>query len=311
MKLLVFGSCNIDRVYRLPHIVAPGETERTCDYAVFPGGKGLNQAIAAAAAGAAVFFAGAVGKDGDLLTETLARRGVDISLLQTTDGESGHAVIQVSDSGENAIFLYPGANETVGEAYIDAVLGHFGAGDLLLLQNEISNLPYLVARARQRGMHILLNPSPVNERLRDVDFAAVNCLILNEVEMRALGGDENLAVCLQNLAARYPHLQILLTLGKDGCLFAADGSLTRQAAFETVTVDTTAAGDTFTGYFAAALARGEDLGEALQCASAAAAIAVSRKGAAPSIPPLAEVRAARAGGMRELQTSFDIDPNQP
>lgn len=292
MKLLVFGSCNIDRVYRLDHIVAPGETERTCDYAVFPGGKGLNQAIAAAAAGAEVCFAGAVGQDGELLTGTLASRGVDISLLQKTDDASGHAVIQVSEGGENSIFLYPGANESITNAYIDAVLGHFEAGDLLLLQNEINNLPYLVSRAKQRGMRILLNPSPCNERLRDVDFACLDVLVLNEVEIRALGGDDDLAVCLQNLAARYPRLQILLTLGADGCMLVADGETLRQAAFETDVVDTTAAGDTFTGYFAAAMARGETRTDALKIASAAAAIAVSRRGAAPSIPALAEVHAA-------------------
>lgn len=300
MKLLVFGSCNIDRVYRLDHIVAPGETERTCDYAVFPGGKGLNQAIAAAAAGADVRFAGAVGQDGALLTGTLASRGVDISLLQKTDGASGHAVIQVSNGGENAIFLYPGANETITDAYIDAVLAHFEAGDLLLLQNEINNLPYLVSRAKQRGLRILLNPSPCNERLHEVDFACLDFLVLNEVEIRALGGGDDLAVCLQNLAARYPHLQILLTLGADGCILFADGETLRQAAFETTVVDTTAAGDTFTGYFAAAMTRGEAYRDALKTASAAAAIAVSRRGAAPSIPALAEVRAAM-GDMREQQ----------
>lgn len=292
MRLLVFGSCNIDRVYRLDHIVAPGETERTCDYAVFPGGKGLNQAIAAAAASAEVRFAGAVGQDGALLTGTLASRGVDISLLQKTDGASGHAVIQVSGGGENAIFLYPGANETITDAYIDAVLTHFEAGDLLLLQNEINNLPYLVSRAKQRGLRILLNPSPCNERLREVDFACLDFLVLNEVEIRALGGDDDRATCLQNLAARYPHLQILLTLGADGCILFADGETLRQAAFETAVVDTTAAGDTFTGYFAAAMTRGETYRDALKTASAAAAIAVSRRGAAPSIPALAEVRAA-------------------
>ena len=292
MKLLVFGSCNIDRVYRLDHIVAPGETERTCDYAVFPGGKGLNQAIAAAAAGAEVRFAGAVGQDGELLTETLISRGVDISLLQKTDGASGHAVIQVSDGGENSIFLYPGANETITHAYIDAVLDHFAAGDLLLLQNEINNLPYLVSSAQQRGMRILLNPSPCNEQLREVDFTCLDVLVLNEVEIRALGGDDDLTVCLQSLAARYPHLQILLTLGADGCMLVADGETLRQATFETDVVDTTAAGDTFTGYFAAAMARGEARADALKIASAAAAIAVSRRGAAPSIPALAEVRAA-------------------
>ena len=290
MRLLVFGSCNIDRVYRLDHIVAPGETERTCDYAVFPGGKGLNQAIAAAAAGAEVRFAGAVGQDGSLLTGTLASRGVDISLLQKTDGASGHAVIQVSGGGENAIFLYPGANETITDAYIDAVLAHFEAGDLLLLQNEINNLPYLVSRAKQRGLRILLNPSPCNDRLHEVDFACLDFLVLNEVEIRALGGGDDLAVCLQNLAARYPHLQILLTLGADGCILFADGETLRQAAFETTVVDTTAAGDTFTGYFLATYySMGGDVQAALTAAVTAAAKAVTVVGAASAIPKKEEL----------------------
>ena len=136
MKILNFGSCNIDYVYSLDHIVRVGETETTNKLEIFPGGKGLNQSIAASKAGVKVYHAGCVGYDGNLLTDILSENGIDISYLRKTPEKIGHAVIQVSNKGENSIFLYPGSNEMVSEDYIDDVLENFDSGDIILLQKH-------------------------------------------------------------------------------------------------------------------------------------------------------------------------------
>ncbi|MBE6767917.1 MAG: helix-turn-helix domain-containing protein [Ruminococcaceae bacterium] len=284
MKILNIGSCNIDYVYTLDHIVAPGETENTTRMDVFPGGKGLNQSIAAARAGGAVYHAGCVGNDAELLTDTLRTAGVDISFLKTVDVKNGCATIQVSRTGENAIFLHAGSNAMVDRPLIDRVLAAFSAGDLLLLQNEISNVPYIVDRAHERGLRVIFNPSPINEQIQAVELDKLDYLVLNEREAQALAGDRRAENAFEVLRKRFPSLGIVLTLGEKGCLFAKGEQTLFQSAFQVAAVDTTAAGDTFLGYFAAGLARGEDIPAILTAATAAAAIAVSRHGAAPSIP---------------------------
>ena len=136
MRILNFGSCNLDFVYTLDHIVRPGETETTYDFKIFPGGKGLNQSIALARAGAKVYHAGCIGNDGEMLSDILSGSGVDITYLEKADIKNGHAVIQVSAKGENSIFLYPGSNEKITKAMIDEVLENFEAEDIIILQNS-------------------------------------------------------------------------------------------------------------------------------------------------------------------------------
>ena len=178
MKILNFGSCNIDYVYSLDHIVKVGETETTYKMNIFPGGKGLNQSIAAAKAGITIYHAGCVGEDGDMLTSLMAESGVDTAFVKKTSGKNGHAVIQVSAKGENSIFLFPGSNEKVSKEYADEVLKNFGKGDILLLQNEISNVAYIVEKAHESGMTIILNPSPINEKINGIDFEKLSYIIL-------------------------------------------------------------------------------------------------------------------------------------
>lgn len=289
MKILNFGSCNIDYVYSLDHIVGVGETETTYMLETFPGGKGLNQSIAVAKAGGEIFHAGCVGCDSDILTEILLKNSVNISYLSRTDKKNGHAIIQVSDKGENSIFLYPGSNEMIKKDYIDLVLKDFGQGDIILLQNEISNVDYIVERAYQKQMCIILNPSPFNEKLNKIDFNKLTYIILNEVEAKAIAGydiPEGNLTCIKN---KYKNLKVVLTLGSNGCIYSDSLCEFYQPAFKVNAVDTTAAGDTFTGYFIAGLSRGSDYQTILKMASAASAIAVSRKGAAPSIPDKSEV----------------------
>lgn len=289
MKILNFGSCNIDYVYSLDHIVAPGETETSEALNIFPGGKGLNQSIALAKAGAKVYHAGVVGSDSKILTDILSESGVDLSFLKKLDVKNGHAIIQVNKDGENSIFLYPGSNNMISEEYIDCVLENFREGDILLLQNEINNISYIAREAYKKNMCIILNPSPFNEKISEVDFNHLSYIILNEVEAEAITGKSCPKESLSFIKNKYPKLKIMLTLGKNGCIYSDGETEVHQDIFRVNAVDTTAAGDTFTGYFIKGIADGEDIKTVLETSSMASAIAVSRKGAAPSVPEREEV----------------------
>lgn len=291
MKILNFGSCNIDQVYSLDHIVRVGETQTTYKLETFPGGKGLNQSIAIARAGAKVYHAGCVGCDGDMLVDVLSQSGVDLSYLKRVDEKNGHAIIQVTTAGENSIFLYAGSNEMVSKEYVDSVLEHFGEGDIILLQNEISNIDYIVRRAYEKKMCIVFNPSPFNDKINEIDFSMISCVILNEVEAGEISKCESAEACLTFFKNNYPNIKVMLTLGSRGCIYMDANHEIFQSAFKVAVVDTTAAGDTFTGYFLAEISKGTDYESVLKIATAASAIAVSRSGAAPSIPCRDEVLA--------------------
>ena len=191
MKILNFGSCNIDFVYNLDHIVAIGETETSNSMQVFPGGKGLNQSVALAKAGMEVYHAGCIGTDGEMLTDVLESNGVDISNIKKVDEKTGHAIIQVSSKGDNSIFLYSGSNAKITEEFVDEVLDKFQKGDMLLLQNEINMIDYIVEKAYEKGMCIILNPSPYNDKIKKIDFNMLSYIILNEVEMSELTQCDN------------------------------------------------------------------------------------------------------------------------
>lgn len=306
MKILNIGSCNIDYVYSLDHIVAEGETERSDSVNTFAGGKGLNQSIAAAKAGAKVYHAACVGSDGNILTNALEENGVDISLIKRSEAKNGHAIIQVSKSGENSIFLYPGTNEMIEKKYIDDVLCRFDEGDILMLQNEINNIDYIVERAYKKKMTIILNPSPINDELSKIDMNMISYIILNKIEATSLFDSDNIRICTENAVKRYPMLRIILTNGVKGSIYKSADKTLYQNAFKAKVADTTAAGDTFMGYFVAGLANGLEIGQILRTASAASAITVSRSGAAPSIPWVAEVE-KKISSMEERSNNFDDD----
>jgi len=284
MKILNFGSCNIDYVYSMDHIVAVGETQMTHKMEIFPGGKGLNQSIAAARAGAEVYHAGCVGHDGGMLLDILKESGVNVSCLQKVDAKNGHAIIQVSSQGENSIFLHAGSNSMVTKELVDTVLAQFDAGDILLLQNEINNVDYIIEKAYERKLRIILNPSPLNEAIAKMDFGKLSYIILNEVEAKDISGFDEPEDAISYFRTHYPHLRVMLTLGSRGCIYAEKEHTYRQEAYRVKAVDTTAAGDTFTGYFIAGLVRNLPMPEVLKIATAASAIAVTQEGAAPSIP---------------------------
>lgn len=302
MKIVNFGSCNIDYVYKLHHIVKVGETEQSSHRDVFPGGKGLNQSIAAAKAGACIYHAGCIGKDGGVLLDTMKESGVDTRFVQITDEPSGHAVIQVSEKGENSIFIHAGANATFTEEYVDEVLSHFEKGDLLLLQNEINNIHYIIEKGYQKGLVTVINPSPINENIEKIDFGMISYAVLNEIEGEYLSGCSEPAKIVSALRKKHPHLRVVLTLGDKGCLYHDGSSLYFHPAYDVPVVDSTAAGDTFMGYFVACLAGGDSPARTLEKASCASGLAVSKKGAAPSIPYEQEVREA----LKTLQKKEDF-----
>lgn len=293
MKVLNFGSLNLDHVYQVDHFVAPGETLSSASMQTNPGGKGLNQSVALAKAGAAVYHAGCIGIGGEPLKELLTASGVDVSHLRAVDVPQGNAVIQVTPLGENCILLYGGSNQSISEEQIHRTLDFFGAGDYLVLQNEISLLPQIVDKAHQKGMVIVLNPSPYNEGLKNVDFNKLTWLFINEVEARQIAGSEDLETAWQTLHQQYPRLSVLITLGGAGSVVyrvsAGSVDAVRQEAFPAKAVDTTAAGDTFTGFFISGLLEDLPLKKCMERASRAAAISVTRPGAAGSIPTRQEV----------------------
>lgn len=289
MRILNFGSSNIDYVYSLDHIVTAGETESTQKLEIFPGGKGLNQSIALAKAGVKVYHAGCIGNDGEMLIDVLKKNKVDISYIKKVNEKNGHAIIQINTEGENCIFIYPGSNEMVSTEFIDSVLENFSSGDVLLLQNEINNVNYIIQKAYQKQMCIIFNPSPINKKILEIDFNMLSYIILNEIEAKEISGCAESAESLKYFKKQYPSLKVMLTLGKKGCIYSDENCELHQSAFNVNVVDTTAAGDSFTGYFVAEISRGTDYAEILKISSAASAIAISRNGAAPSIPDRNEV----------------------
>lgn len=292
MKILNFGSCNIDYVYTVEHIVTAGETISAKKMETFPGGKGLNQSIAAARAGADVYHAGCIGNNGQFLADILSDSGADISYLKKEDIPNGHAIIQVESTGENCIFIYSGSNGAITTEFVDEVLSKFNEGDFLILQNEINNLFYIIEKAHERKMQIVLNPAPFTEDLKNIDLKYISYLILNEVEAKGFYGTEDYKEFIAYMTSAYPHIKLVLTLGKKGCVYADAENYVYQPAFIVDAVDTTAAGDTFAGYFVSLVAYGRDFSEAIKTASAASALTVSKKGAAPSIPVISEVENA-------------------
>lgn len=295
MKILNFGSLNLDKVYTVPHFVAPGETLSAARLETFCGGKGLNQSIALARAGAEVWHAGCVGKaDGGMLTDALAAAGVDVSLVRRLDCPTGHAVIQVDAAGQNSILLFGGANQAVTPEQVDAALDRFAPGDILVLQNETNCLRELLEGAGARGMTVALNPSPMTPDLLELPLDKVGWFFVNEVEAAQICGGETEEKCLDLMLERWPGSRVVLTLGSRGCVYADASRRVARPACRVKAVDTTAAGDTFSGFFLARIAAGDAVEDALDTATRAAAIAVGRKGASGSIPTLDEV-ARRAG----------------
>lgn len=295
MKVLNFGSLNIDFVYSLDHFVQKGETISSEALNIFSGGKGLNQSIAMGRAGIEIYHAGAIGPDGQFLLDLMNEAGVNTELVRKLpDVRTGNAIIQKDKSGDNCIILYGGANQKITKEQVDESLSRFEKGDYIVLQNEINEMAYIMERAHERGMVIVLNPSPLDEKVLSMPLCYVDYFILNEIEAGQILGLEsaealNGEALARQLSEKFPRAKIVLTLGGKGSVYVGE-EVCRQEIYRVKTVDTTAAGDTFTGYFIAGIITALPVKEAMDLASRAAAITVSGEGAAPSIPMLSEVK---------------------
>lgn len=295
MKILSFGSLNIDYVYSVPHFVKKGETLSAKELNVYTGGKGLNQSIALARAGVETYQAGAIGTDGMFLLEQLKEAGVKTDLVKILDDvRTGNAIIQNDDEGDNCIVLFGGANQAITKEQVDEVFKDFTNEDYLLIQNEINELSYIVEKAKEEGMKIILNPSPMNEKIMKLPLDQIDYFILNEIEaMQILKMDKPEEIDGKYIASllheRFKDATIVLTLGSEGSVCISDDEYVEQSIYKVKAIDTTAAGDTYTGYFIAGILNGKTIKESMDIASKASAIAVTGQGAAPSIPVLEEV----------------------
>ncbi len=290
MKVLNFGSLNVDIVYKVPHIVKPGETISASSVQKNAGGKGANQSVALAKAGCEIYHAGTIGADGEWLIDLLNKYGVATDFIRRYDGATGQAIIQVSDEGQNSIFLFGGGNQEITEAQVDETLARFGEGDYLVLQNEINLTPSIIEKAAERGMRICLNPAPYTEDVASWPLEKLDLLVVNEIEGQDLAGREgHFEETLNLLCRRFPGLSILLTAGKQGAWYGKDGETEFVPIVDAPVVDTTAAGDTFFGYFLASRIAGLGVREAMERATRASAVTVSRPGAMDSIPFASEL----------------------
>jgi ribokinase len=292
MAVFNFGSINIDHVYQVSHFVAPGETLSSKAYQAILGGKGANQSVACAKAGIKTFHVGSVHSNDASMLDPMLDAKVDMQFVsQQNNIASGHAIIQVTDEGENAIILFPGANHLLDTKKISKVLQQATSNDWVLLQNETNEIGTIIELAHAAGIPVAFNPAPMTDDIKNLPLNKLGLLIVNEVEAMQLTATSSIEQAKQALVELAQDLKIVLTLGKQGVCYLHKDQNISVNAFSVEAVDTTAAGDTFIGFFLAHFAEGQDIRQALTLACAASAISVTRKGAAPSVPTLEEVHA--------------------
>ena len=290
-RIITLGSLNLDFTYQLPKPLEVGETLSSLSYRCGAGGKGANQSIAAARAGAEGYHAGRIGHDGALLRRTLADSGVKLDFLEEVETPTGHAVVLINDAGDNSIVLYGGANRTIDETFIDRVTSAANPGDILLLQNEVTCISHAMEAGRKAGMRVAFNFAPFDPKLApELPLSLCDFLFLNRIEAGGIAGKSDVEEILETLSRRFPETELVLTLGPEGAVALTPAGEQFHADSPRVeVVETTAAGDTFIGYYLAAVLDGFDTGRALERACRAAALCCSRAGAAESIPTRAEL----------------------
>ncbi|QBF34133.1 ribokinase [Thalassococcus sp. S3] len=289
MTIWNLGSINADLVYSVPHLPAPGETLAATRVDRFLGGKGTNMSVAAARAAAHVCHIGAVGADGRWAVERLMEYGVDTRHIAEVAEQTGHAIIAVDAAGENQILLYPGANHAISEDAIGLALSQAQAGDSLIMQNETNAQAQAARLGREMGLRVCYAAAPFSSEAVEAALPFLDFLILNAVEA------EQLAAATGLQAKDLPIEDVIVTRGAQGSLWInrSSGEICEVPARQVTPVDTTGAGDTFTGYVLAGLDRGMPMPQAMAQATRAAAIMVTRRGTADVIPDLKDVQDAR------------------
>ena len=290
-RVLNFGSINVDHVYTVEHFVRPGETLNCQEYRRFAGGKGLNQSIALAQAGACVYHAGKVGAADAWLKTLMEDKGVDTKFVETINGPSGHAIIQVNAAGENSIVIFGGVNQLMSKSDVQRIVANFGPEDYLLVQNEVNAVPQIIRSAKAKGLTIVFNPAPMSPHVLSYPLERVDILVVNETEAQSLTGESEPEKICETLNHQYPRTAIVLTMGHKGAAYFSSQVRFHQPAEKVHVVDSTGAGDTFIGFFLAELIKTNDPKAALGYATRAAAICVTRHGTADSIPSRKELEA--------------------
>lgn len=290
MTIWNLGSINADMVYAMPHLPAPGETLAAGNLQQFLGGKGANMSVAAARAAAHVRHIGAIGQDGRWAVDRLLEYGVDTRNIELSDQPTGHAIIAVDPMGENQIILFPGANRAVTTLAVDQALSSAQTGDILLMQNETNAQAHAARIGAAMGLRVCYAAAPFDAEAVQAVLEHLDFLILNEVEAQQLREATGLA------PDQLPVRDVVVTLGARGARHfdTLHGTVQEVAAIKVTPVDTTGAGDTFTGYTLAALDRGLPMAQALDLAASAAALMVTRHGTADVIPDLRDVQEFRA-----------------
>lgn len=284
MKIINFGSLNIDYVYRVDEFLRPGETKPVSSMETFCGGKGLNQSIACAKAGLETFHAGFIGAEGRFLIKKLMSCGVKTKFIREVPEGCGHTIIQVNDAGQNCILLYPGTNAMLTDSFVEEVLAQFTEGDVVMLQNETNMVEEIIYRAARKGMRVAFNAAPFTAMVKEYPLSEVTWLFVNEIEGAGLSGETDFEAIAHRLRMAYPQTEIILTLGAQGSIYAGAEGTCQIPARKVVPVDTTAAGDTFTGYYLMGALSGFGARRALEIATTASAVAITHRGAADSIP---------------------------
>lgn len=289
MAIINFGSINIDHVYQVEHFVQPGETLASTHYQTLLGGKGANQSIALAQAGADVRHVGSIHENDSAFKQALIKKGVDCRGVKCSETPSGHAIIQVTPSGENAIVLFGGANQTITDKTVMQALDDAKPSDWVLTQNETSSIEDVLHQAKEKQLKVAFNPAPMSESVKQLPLECVDLLIVNETEAAAITDKESLEDIVAVFKSQWSHCEVIITLGKAGVIMLRENEDVEVKAFSVDAVDTTAAGDTFIGYFLSEYSNHADAKKALRRGCAASAIAVTREGAAQSIPSQKEV----------------------
>ena len=287
MKILNFGSINKDFVYLVENFVQSGQTISSKKYEVFLGGKGLNQSVALAHSGANIYHAGCINKNDDSIIIQLNKWGVNTDNIIKVEDPTGHAIIQVNDHGENSIIIHGGANHSISSEQIENTLNKFNSGDILVLQNEINKIDEVINRGYEIGMKIFLNPAPFTKEIINYPLEKLDTLIFNESEGFGLssGGKEKTKI-LKYLSKKYPNTKLLLTLGRKGSVYSYNNKAIEISANKVNSIDTTAAGDTYIGYFISSHYKNNEVKESMEIASKAASISTTKMGGAISIPKL-------------------------
>ena len=283
MKILNFGSINKDYVYSVNKFVDPGETIKTNDFKEFLGGKGLNQSVAVSRSGSKIYHAGCINRKDENIKKQLIEWRVDTSNIYNVDEPTGHAIIQVNSYGENSILIHGGANLKITSKQIDQTISKFGEDDILIIQNEINKVPEIIDRAYYQKMKIIFNPAPFSGEVLGYPFKKINTLIYNEFEGIGLSGKNKIQDIKMELLEKFPMVNHIITLGEKGSIYFNHKEEITVSAEKVNTVDTTAAGDTYVGYFISSLTKKLGIKECMEKATKAAGITTENVGGATSI----------------------------